>query len=156
MQLVELEEWREKVYHSAKIYKDRTKRWYDKRIKPKEFKPGDKVLMFNSRVKLFGEGKPRGKWKGPYTVVNTSSHGAITLQDNDGENFKVNGHRLKLFYEPSRPGEVFDEIKLVDFDSTHLLHRDEAHAPPDLLAHDLRSSHEEMEAQPSPERGGRT
>ena len=79
MQLAELEEWREKAYHSAKIYKDRTKRWHDKRIKPKEFKLGDKVLMFNSRVKLFGEGKLHSKWKGPYTVVNTSSHGAITL-----------------------------------------------------------------------------
>ena len=57
MQLAELEEWREKAYHSAKIYKDRTNRWHDKRIKTKEFKPGDKVLMFNSRIKLFGEGK---------------------------------------------------------------------------------------------------
>ncbi|XP_039834448.1 uncharacterized protein LOC120695218 [Panicum virgatum] len=40
MQLAEFEEWREKVYHSAKIYKDRTKKWHDERIKPKEFKPG--------------------------------------------------------------------------------------------------------------------
>ena len=79
MQLAKLEEWREKAYHSAKIYKDRTKRWHDKRIKPKEFKLGDKVLMFNSRVKLFREGKLRSKWKGLYTVINTSSHGAITL-----------------------------------------------------------------------------
>ena len=61
MQLAELEEWREKAYHSGKIYKDRTKRWHDKRIKPKEFKLGDKVLMFNSKVKLFEEGKLRSK-----------------------------------------------------------------------------------------------
>ena len=100
MQLAELEERREKAYNSAWIYKDRTKRWHDRRIKPKEFKPGDKVLMFNSRVKLFGAGKLRSKWKGPYTVINTSSHGAITLQNNDGEHFKVNGQCLKLFYEP--------------------------------------------------------
>ena len=146
MQLADLEEWREKVYHSAKIYKDCTKRWHDKRIKTKEFKPGDKVLMFNSRVKLFGEGKLHSKWKGPYTVVNTFSHGAITLQDDDGEHFKVNGHRLKLFHEPFRPGEVFGEIKLVDFISTHPLHRNEAHALPDHLANDLRSPHEEYGA----------
>ena len=112
--------------------------------------------MFNSRVKLFGEGKIHSKWKGPYTVVNTSSHGAITLQDDDGEYFKVNGHRLKLFHEPFRPSEVFDEIKLLDFDSTHLLHRKKAHAPPDHLAYDLRSPHKETEAQLSPEGGGRT
>jgi hypothetical protein len=51
-----LEEWREKAYHNSKIYKERTKRWHDKRIK-KEFVLGDKVLLFNSRVKLFGHGK---------------------------------------------------------------------------------------------------
>jgi hypothetical protein len=56
-QIAELEEWREKAYHSAKLYKERTKRWHDHRIKLKEFKQGDKVLLFNSKVKLFGEGK---------------------------------------------------------------------------------------------------
>ena len=94
-QLSELEEWRNKAYHSAKIYKEKTKKWHDKRIKQKEFKPGDKVLLFNSRVKLFGHGKLRSKWEGPYTVVNVASHGAITLQDDKGKTFKVNGHHLK-------------------------------------------------------------
>jgi predicted GH43/DUF377 family glycosyl hydrolase len=46
IQIGELEEWREKAYHSAKLYKERTKRWHDKRIKIKQFKPGDKVLLF--------------------------------------------------------------------------------------------------------------
>jgi predicted Ser/Thr protein kinase len=53
MQISELEEWRENAYHSSKIYKERTIRLHDKRIKHKEFKPGDKVLLFNSRIKLF-------------------------------------------------------------------------------------------------------
>jgi hypothetical protein len=56
MQLSKLEEWREKAYHNSKIYKERVKRWHDKRIN-KEFAPGDKVLLFNSRVKLFEHGK---------------------------------------------------------------------------------------------------
>jgi hypothetical protein len=30
IQIAELDEWREKAYHSAKIYKERTKRWHDK------------------------------------------------------------------------------------------------------------------------------
>jgi hypothetical protein len=50
-------EWREKAYHGAKSYKERTKRWHDKRIKTKQFKPGGKVLLFNSRVHFFGHGK---------------------------------------------------------------------------------------------------
>jgi hypothetical protein len=62
MQLSELKEWRDKAYHNnAKIYKDITKRWHDKRIKHKEFKAGDEVLLFNSRVKLFGHRKLQSK-----------------------------------------------------------------------------------------------
>jgi hypothetical protein len=57
LQISELEEWRDKAYHSASIYKERTKRWHDKRLKPKVFNPGDKVLLFNSRLKPFGHGK---------------------------------------------------------------------------------------------------
>ena len=68
MQLFELDEWREKAYHNAKIYKERTKRWHNERIK-KEFAPGDKVLLFNSRVKLFGHRKLRSKWEGPFKVI---------------------------------------------------------------------------------------
>jgi hypothetical protein len=30
IQIAELELWREKAYHSAKLYKERTKRWHDK------------------------------------------------------------------------------------------------------------------------------
>ena len=56
-QIAKLKAWREKAYHSAKLYKERTKRWHDHRIKLKEFKQGDKVLLFNSKVKLFGQGK---------------------------------------------------------------------------------------------------
>jgi len=92
-----LEEWREKAYYNSKIYKDRVKRWHYKRIKKKEFSPRDKVLLFNSRVKLFGHAKLWSKWEGPYKVINSSSHGAITLQNNEGTLFKVNGQRLKLF-----------------------------------------------------------
>jgi hypothetical protein len=49
MQLFKLDEWREKTYHNSKIYKERTKRWHNKRIKKKDFTLGDKVLLFNSR-----------------------------------------------------------------------------------------------------------
>ena len=90
-QIAELEEWREKACHSDKLYKERTKRRHDHRIKQKEFKEGDKVLLFNSKVKLFSDGKLRSKWKGPYTIINMSSHGATTIQDDEGNVFKVNG-----------------------------------------------------------------
>ena len=61
IQLAELDEWREKACHSSMLYKERTKRWHDKRIKIKHFKAGDNVLLFNSRIHLFGHGKLRSK-----------------------------------------------------------------------------------------------
>jgi hypothetical protein len=61
MQLSKLDEWHEKASHNTKIYKERTKRWHDKSIKKKEFALKDKVLLFNSRVKLFRNGKLQSK-----------------------------------------------------------------------------------------------
>jgi len=117
MQISELEEWREKAYHNSKIYKERTKRWHDKKIKRKEFRLGDKVLMFNSRVKLFGHGKLRSKWEGPFKVIETSTHGAFTLQSDDGNTFKVNGQRLKVFLEPEKIEEI-DSIEFLQFNDS--------------------------------------
>jgi transposase InsO family protein len=51
-----------KSNHNAKIYKERIKRWHDKRIK-KEFDLEDKVFFFNSRVKLFGHKNFRANGK---------------------------------------------------------------------------------------------
>ncbi len=117
MQITELEEWRQKAYHNAKIYKERTKRWHDKRIKIKKFKPGDKVLMFKSRVKLFGHGKLHSKREGPFNVIDTSSHGAITLRNESGNIFKVNGQRLKIFLELNETlDEEVDVIELIDYE----------------------------------------
>ncbi|BAH93543.1 Os06g0513754 [Oryza sativa Japonica Group] len=121
MQHSELEEWRDKAYHNAKIYKDRTKRWHDKRIKHKEFKAGDKVLLFNSRVKLFGHGKLRSKWMGPYTVVDASSQGAVTLCDNEGNIFKSPMYKVKcggdLAHQRHNQSKITPEV--MSHDETH-------------------------------------
>ena len=109
MQLSKHDEWHEKAYHNAKIYTERTKRWHGKRIK-KEFAPGDKVLLFNSRVKLFGHGKHRSKWEGPFKVISTSSHGAVTLQNDEGTLFIVNDLHLKIFLDPKKSPEDLDEV----------------------------------------------
>jgi hypothetical protein len=86
----ELEEWREKAYHSAKLYKEGTKRWHDKRIKIKQFKSGDKVLLLNSHVRLLGHGKLHSKWEGPYLVLHATDHDAVTLHCDDGDTFQAN------------------------------------------------------------------
>ena len=78
---------------------------------------GDCVYKCQHRVKLFDKGKLHSKWKGPFTVVNSTTHDVITIQDNDGNTFKVNGQRLKLCLEPSHDiNQEIDEINLVSFD----------------------------------------
>jgi hypothetical protein len=81
IQISKLEELRLKAYHNASIYKERMKRWYDKRLHKKEFKEGDKVLLYNSRYKVLNKGKLESKWDGPYVVHSVSPSGAVTIMD---------------------------------------------------------------------------
>ncbi|CAN6685184.1 unnamed protein product [Malus baccata var. baccata] len=99
LQLNELEEIRNDAYENAKIYKDKTKKFHDAHILRKEFQPGQKVFLFNSRLKVF-PGKLKSCWNGPYRVVRVHLHGAVDIQNmQTGFVFKVNGHRLKLYKE---------------------------------------------------------
>jgi hypothetical protein len=62
-------------------------------------------------VKLFCHGKLRRKWEGPFKVIEVASYGAVTLQDDSGNIFKVNGQRLKVFLESKN----LQEIDVIDF-----------------------------------------
>ena len=91
-----MEELRNEAYDNARIYKDKTKKWHDQKILRREFKVGDRVLLFNSKLKLFPR-KLKSKWSGPYTVVGSITFGAVTLKTSNGEEFKANGQRLKQY-----------------------------------------------------------
>ncbi|CAN6554890.1 unnamed protein product [Malus baccata var. baccata] len=78
LQLNEVEEIRNEAYENARLYKDKTKAFHDKMIRTKSFAVGQKVLLFNSRLRLF-----------PVQVRSFKT----------GQEFKVNGHRLKPYYE---------------------------------------------------------
>ena len=108
-QLSELEELRNEAYDNARIYKDKTKKWHDQRILRKEFREGEQVLLFNSRLKLF-PGKLNSKWSGPYTVVSSNTFGAVTLKDDTGEEFKVNGQRLKHYLSREKGMEELQQV----------------------------------------------
>ncbi|CAM8953574.1 unnamed protein product [Rhodiola kirilowii] len=103
LQLEELEEIRNEAYENARIYKEKTKRWRDKKIIRHEFLEGDKVLLFNYRLKLF-PGKLKSRWSGPFVVRKPYEDGHVELYNKDGTIFKVNGQRLKHYL-----GETRDE-----------------------------------------------
>jgi hypothetical protein len=97
LQLNELEEFRWNAYENARLYKDRTKAWHDKRIAKREFYPGQKVLLHNTRLRLF-PGKLKSRWSGPFIVVRVYPYGAVDVKD-DNRVFKVNGQRLKEYLD---------------------------------------------------------
>ncbi|KAM2013170.1 hypothetical protein ACFX1T_024912 [Malus domestica] len=77
-QLNELDEMRHEAYENASIYKEKTKAFHDKMIRGKTFFVGQKVLLVNSRLRLF-----------PVQIQSWKT----------GHEFKVNGHQLKPYYE---------------------------------------------------------
>ncbi|KAM1760273.1 hypothetical protein ACFX12_003163 [Malus domestica] len=111
LQLNELEEIHNEAYENARIYKEKTKAFHDKMIQGKTFLIGQKVLLFNSSLRLF-PGNLRFKWIGPFVVTNVFPHAAVQVKSlrNDDE-FKVNEHRLKLYYK-SDVEQIVEEISL--------------------------------------------
>ncbi|XP_070676276.1 uncharacterized protein, partial [Malus domestica] len=77
LQLNELEEVRNEAYENARIYKEKTKAFHDKMIRSKTFSIRQKMLLFNSRLRLF-----------------TVQIQSLKMQ----QEFKVNEHRLKPYY----------------------------------------------------------
>ncbi|GKA83090.1 reverse transcriptase domain-containing protein [Tanacetum coccineum] len=95
-QINELNELRDEAYENSLLYKEKTKRLHDSKIKNRVFNVGDQVLLFNSRLKIFS-GKLKSRWSGPFTIANVYPYGTIELSQKDGPNFKVNGHRVKHY-----------------------------------------------------------
>ncbi|GKB26621.1 reverse transcriptase domain-containing protein [Tanacetum coccineum] len=96
VQLNELNELRDHAYENSLIYKEKTKRIHDSKIKNHIFNVGDQVLLFNSRLKMFS-GKLKSRWSGPFTIAHVFPYGTVELSQNSRLNFKVNGHRIKHY-----------------------------------------------------------
>ncbi|GKE17959.1 reverse transcriptase domain-containing protein [Tanacetum coccineum] len=115
--LNELAELRYGAYENTRIYKERTKKWHDSRLRgDKDFKVGDKVLLYDSRLKMYPE-KLKSKWSGPNIVKTVYPHGAIEITDRDGFSFKFNGQRLKKYYGGDIDKED-DEVIELENDTT--------------------------------------
>nr|GEZ69934.1 reverse transcriptase domain-containing protein [Tanacetum cinerariifolium] len=97
IQLNELNKLRDQAYEKSLIYKEKTKRIHDSKIKNRVFNVGDGVLLFNSRLKIF-LGKLKTHRSRPFTIAKVFPYGTVELSQADGPNFKVNGHRIKHYF----------------------------------------------------------
>ena len=92
-----LDEWRTQAYENAKFFKEKVKRWHDKRIQKREFNVGDHVLLYDSHLRFFA-GKLLSKWEGPYIIEEVYHSVAIKINNAEGTNPKmVNGQRIKHY-----------------------------------------------------------
>ncbi|GJR94363.1 reverse transcriptase domain-containing protein [Tanacetum coccineum] len=87
VQMNELNELRDQAYENSLIYKEKTKKIHDSKIKNRVFNVGDRVLLFNSRLKIFS-GKLKTRWTGPFTVTQVFPYGTVELSSTNGPNFK--------------------------------------------------------------------
>ncbi|GJW14504.1 reverse transcriptase domain-containing protein [Tanacetum coccineum] len=87
VQMNELNELRDQAYENSLIYKEKTKKIHDSKIKNHVFNVGDRVLLFNSRLKIFS-GKLKTRWTGPFTVAQVFPYGTVELSQTDRPNFK--------------------------------------------------------------------
>ena len=112
LQLQELEELRLEAFDSAMWYKERTKHWHDKNLRVKELRVGQKILLFQSRLKLMPS-KLKSKWIGPYTIVALRANGAVEIQGSAPNSvpFLLNGHRVKV-YRDNTDMHVVEETAL--------------------------------------------
>ncbi|XP_021716890.1 uncharacterized protein LOC110684763 [Chenopodium quinoa] len=83
LDLHELEELRWEAYKCASNYKNCTKDFHDHNIENKSFLKRDKVLLYNSRMKLFLE-KLSLRWSVPFVVKEVFPHGAMEVWNLDG------------------------------------------------------------------------
>nr|GFC59911.1 reverse transcriptase domain-containing protein [Tanacetum cinerariifolium] len=110
VQLNELNELRNHAYENSLIYKEKTKRIHDSKIKNRVFNIGDRVLLFNLRLKIFS-GKLKTRWSGTFTIAKVFPYGTVELSQANGPNFKVNGHRIKHYFGGDVPQLVVPDLQ---------------------------------------------
>nr|GEV57168.1 reverse transcriptase domain-containing protein [Tanacetum cinerariifolium] len=109
VQLNELNELHDQAYENSLIHKEKTKRLHDSKIKDCVFNVGNRVLLFNLRLKIFS-GKLNTRWSGPFPITHVFPYGTVELSQTDGPNFKVNGHRLKHYFGEDIPKMVVPDL----------------------------------------------
>uniref|UniRef100_A0A2N9F5Z7 Uncharacterized protein n=1 Tax=Fagus sylvatica TaxID=28930 RepID=A0A2N9F5Z7_FAGSY len=97
-----VDEVRDQAEARTRVYQQRMARYYDRRVKHREFKVGDLVLR---KVTLATKDPTQGKlgptWEGPYRVVKFYRKGTYHLEKLDGDALPHpwNAEHLKKYYQ---------------------------------------------------------
>ena len=97
-----LEEKREQALKHVKDYHRKTARYYNRRVRPRSYKPGDLVLKKLLQVRKDPtHGKLGLNWEGPYIVSRVVRPGNYELRTEEGKTLphSWNAEHLKRFYQ---------------------------------------------------------
>nr|GEU73798.1 reverse transcriptase domain-containing protein [Tanacetum cinerariifolium] len=89
---------------------EKTKRLHDSKIKDCVLNIDYRVLLFNSRLKIFSS-KRKSCWFAPFTISHVFPFGTVELSQPDRKNFNVNGHRLKHYFGEDVPKMVVPDLQ---------------------------------------------
>nr|GEX23486.1 reverse transcriptase domain-containing protein [Tanacetum cinerariifolium] len=92
LQLNEHNELRDQAYENSLIYKEKTKKLHDSKIKNHIFNVG------------------------PFTITKVFPYGTVELSQPDGPNIKVNGHRVKHYFRGDVPQLVVPDLQTLPMD----------------------------------------
>nr|GEW21803.1 hypothetical protein [Tanacetum cinerariifolium] len=141
VQINELNKLCDQAYKNSLIYKEKIKRLHDSKIKNRVFNIGDRIHLFNSRLKIFSV-KLKSCWSGPFTISQVYPYGTVELSQPNGPNFKVNGHHLKHYFGEDIPKDAGIPMNLLQevMDTCTALTRRVEHLELDKIAQALEIS----------------
>nr|GEW13211.1 reverse transcriptase domain-containing protein [Tanacetum cinerariifolium] len=103
VQLNELNELRDQAYENSRVYKEKTKRLHDSKIKDHVFNIDDRVPLFNSRLKIF-LGKLKSCWSGPFTVFHVFHMALSSYPKPTGQiSRSCTSERVEVYYKCKEP-----------------------------------------------------
>jgi hypothetical protein len=82
------------------LYQRRHKQAFDKKVLPREYRPGELVLKRYSDIHYDPRGKWNLKYEGPFVIKKGFSGGALILMTMDGKDLSslVNADIVKKYY----------------------------------------------------------
>ncbi|MCO5575391.1 hypothetical protein L7F22_029191 [Adiantum nelumboides] len=120
-ELQRLDEIRQRALLEQQIVQQRRKHWHDNKTKVKEFKQGNLLLLYQSRL---GPKKPNLKiaWSGSYEVDWIFSNGTVRLKDLSRLFLPgvYNGAKIKLYYFAPNGLATKENNVVLDYESEEL------------------------------------
>ncbi|GJR86917.1 hypothetical protein Tco_0210928, partial [Tanacetum coccineum] len=77
-------------------YKTKMEQYYNKRVRPAGFRPGEFVYRRNEASRMEDEGKLGPNWEGPYRVTEAFENGSYKLQTMEDKVVPRTWHAVNL------------------------------------------------------------